>query len=474
MSEGADSRLGAVARWLSRGLGAALVLWAISDDPLIGGAPGFGLAQVLVAAIGLGLAASSFAPLAWNARALALVLSTGFVLVVGEIGVRIVFSARYQRPYHLHEQLIYRLTPGAVREYQREAVNGGERLVYRINRQGYRGEDLRDDAELRIAVYGDSFIQGEFSALEATFTERLEHHVSERSGLDVEVVNAGVAGYGPGQVLRKMELELPELDPDLLVVAIFAGNDFGDLLRNKLVRLDEAGRLVANDFVIGPEVRRGFALRRRELMLKRVLRDAGQTLAYALGLADPPTDALRRMTARERLDHFLAAREEEYRQFVLEGDDVVHALAADTYDADLTVTPDAASARYKIRLMEGVIGEMQALAASRGVPFVLVVVPHPIDVGGHDTAEVDPSRHPHYTPRAMVDALERSGARRSIPTLELFTPFRERGSKAVYFQGFDDHWNDPGQDLAAELLAGFLETRQLVEAARSGARRKDG
>ena len=33
------------------------------------------------------------------------------------------------------------------------------------------------------------------------------------------------------------------------------------------------------------------------------------------------------------------------------------------------------------------------LAAARKIPFVLVPIPHPIDVGGHATAEVDPAVH---------------------------------------------------------------------------------
>ncbi|MCR9093700.1 MAG: SGNH/GDSL hydrolase family protein [bacterium] len=469
MSGEGDSRLGDVARWLSRVLGAALVLWAISDDPLIGGRPGFGLAQGVVAAIGVFVVASSFASAGWNARILALVLSSAFVLSFGEIAVRVLYSARYQRPYHLDEALLYRLTPGAVHDFQHEATNGGERIRYRVNSDGFRGEELEADPRLRVAVFGDSFVQGAFSALEDTFAERLEDELSARLGDGVEVVNAGVAGYGPGQTLRKMEGDVALLDPDLILIAIFAGNDFGDTIRNKLYRLDDAGRLLETDFTIGPEQRRGFTLRRRELILKRVVRDAVRALLPRLGVGGDETDAMVAMTPRERMDRFLEDRAREFDEYIVRGDHVVHALAEDTYDADVSLTPDSASARYKVRLMDEVLGRMQSIAAERGVPIVLIPIPHPIDVGGHPTGEVDRDRYPYYRPRALVGILERIADRRGMPFVELFEGYRALGSEEVYFGGFDDHWNDRGQRLAAEWVADFLMERELVSAARADA-----
>ena len=51
----------------------------------------------------------------------------------------------------------------------------------------------------------------------------------------VQVVNAGVAAYGPDQACLALEADLAAgLDPDLVVLCVFAGNDWGDLLRNKL------------------------------------------------------------------------------------------------------------------------------------------------------------------------------------------------------------------------------------------------
>ena len=43
----------------------------------------------------------------------------------------------------------------------------------------------------RVVVYGDSFVQAEFSRLEDTFAERLKARLVGRFGREIEVVNAG-------------------------------------------------------------------------------------------------------------------------------------------------------------------------------------------------------------------------------------------------------------------------------------------
>src|SRR5208282_2438668 len=122
---------------------------------------------------------------------------------------------------------------------------------------------------------GDSFIQGDFSRTEDTFTERLKAHLSEKMGNRVEVVNAGVAGYGPDQELRRMETELPVLKPNLVIVAIFAGNDFGDLLRDKLYRLSSDGSLQDNPSeFLDDAIVRDMTQSRSEPILRKMVRSA--------------------------------------------------------------------------------------------------------------------------------------------------------------------------------------------------------
>ena len=55
-----------------------------------------------------------------------------------EVGLRVVVGARYRPVNQYDPDRLYRLAPGTVREFRRDPVNGGERIVYRINDDGYR------------------------------------------------------------------------------------------------------------------------------------------------------------------------------------------------------------------------------------------------------------------------------------------------------------------------------------------------
>ena len=112
--------------------------------------------------------------------------------------------------------------------------------------------------------------------------------------------------------------------------------------------------------------------------------------------------------------------------------------------------------------MGAVLARMQTLTSRLSIPMVLLPIPHPIDVGGHDTGEIDAVRYPDYEPRGLVRILEEIAERRGFPVVDLFTPFAELGSEAIYFRGLDGHWNDRGQDFAGELVADFLIRNVLL------------
>lgn len=440
----------------------ALVALAFYDDRFIGGGKGFGWSQAALLAVGLATGALCFAPLAWNARALMLLVSVGLTLTAAEVLLRRVLGPRYYTSVRLDDRLLYRLSPGSQREYTRAAINGGVRVRYGINSGGFRGEELAVPARSpRVVVYGDSFIMAEFSRTEDTFAERLEVHLARRLGTRVEVVNAGVAGYGPDQELRRMQAELPGLRPDLVIVAIYAGNDFGDIIRNKLYRLSADGSLLDNDFAIDPEVERRVKLGRSELILKKALRDAQNRL-----FGDPNTKIPTGKEARrERVEAALKQLVAEYREYVVDGDNVVHELLSDPYNADVSLSPSSDSARYRIELLEQIIARMRATTSEMHVPLMFVLIPSPIDVTDeHESGEVDPELHPEYRRSTLTDILEQICRRKQVPAVNLFGPFRERGAGELYLKGVDDHWNEAGEDFAAELVSDAVIAQGILGA----------
>lgn len=431
-------------------LGALVAAYAASDHPLYGGEPGFGRTQAAIAAAGALLAACALAPAAIASRVLLVAVSSLAALAFTEIAAERLLASRLRPIYQADERLIFRFIPGRESAMTRSPVNGGATVVHRINADGFRGPPLRErGSATRVVVYGDSFIHAFYTAEEETLARRLEHLLAKARGGPVEVVNAGVSSYGPDQVSLKMQDELPRLKPDAVVVAIFAGNDYGDLMRNKMFRLAADGRLEPNAWTLDRKVRTLFELSQRESILKRALSGAaGQLRARA----DDPRAA--------SLEFFLAEAEREYRSFVVDRDPVVTNTHMDYYSADVSLTPDSDSAKYKIALMGAVMARVRDVAASNGVPLTFLFIPHPVDVTDrYDDWRIDRARFPGYRPRNQVEPLEAAAKRLGVAYVSLFDAYRAVDANRLYFHGGDDHWNAEGQRMAAELVASDLHAR---------------
>jgi hypothetical protein len=443
-----------VVRILLLFLGAALVAYAISDHPLYGGEPGFGGLQWLIALAGAALAGCAALPASAASGILLLAVTSLCMLGIAETAGEWLLGPRHRPIYQPDARLIFKFIPGRRSVMTHAPANGGETVLHRINSQGFRGAELAPaGGATRVAVYGDSFVHAFYTRDEETFVAQLGAAMAQRLGRPVEAVNAGVSSYGPDQVALKMEAELPVLKPALAVVAVFAGNDYGDLLRNKMFRVGAEGAALENRWTLDPKVRMWLELSQRESILKRAFRTSfgGRGEAGATGA---------QVGNREFL---LAEAGREYKSFVLDKNDVVTNTHVDYYSADLSLTPDSESARYKVALMRAVLGRIRDVAAKAGVPLAFVFIPHPSDVakGGWEWGPVDKAKYPRYDGRNQVAPLAAAAKELGVPHLDLFGVFEAQGAEALYFRAGDDHWNAAGQKLAAAALADHLAARGL-------------
>jgi hypothetical protein len=160
-------------------------------------------------------------------------------------------------------EVLVTLVLGEQVKFPRHVVDGGFGL--RINQPGARyrhesadvdvefrinGQGMRDDREhayakpagrKRIVSLGDSFTAGYEVQAEESFSAVLERELRAR-GHDVEVLNAGVSGYGNAEACLYLERELFKYDPDVVVISFF-NNDLVDNVRSNLFALRD-GRLV--------------------------------------------------------------------------------------------------------------------------------------------------------------------------------------------------------------------------------------
>ena len=101
----------------------------------------------------------------------------------------------------------------------------------RTNSHGLRDDDepAVERPDLRIVVLGDSHTAG-FCNNRESFAQRLEAHLSmTRPGQRIEALNAAVPGYTFQHYLGAFERMLA-FAPDVAIVALYGGNDFGETL----------------------------------------------------------------------------------------------------------------------------------------------------------------------------------------------------------------------------------------------------
>jgi GDSL-like lipase/acylhydrolase family protein len=352
-----------------------------------------------------------------------------------------------ERPsfYTADPAALYRLRPGTRARYHYPWMAPGEEVEVAINGRGFRGAELaaRKTGQ-RVVVYGDSFVEARSTRIEDTFPVRLGAALAERGLGPVEVVNAGVSGYGPDQVLARLDAELLELRPDLVILALYAGNDWGDLVRDQIFTVDGGGRLARGWPVLDAALRTALEERRgwRALATVRAASRLWTELAAPApaAAAEPPTtQAVLRDCEREYAD-------------ALGHPGRVTNLFRDHYDADLSVRPRSESAVYKRRMMAAVLAEVGRLAAVRSVPLLLVAIPAGSDIAPNHPHRIDATRFPEYRAAALTDGVEQIAAPLRLPLVNLFGPFAERRDRVLYYP-IDGHWNVAAQALAARLTA---------------------
>lgn len=392
-------------------------------------------------------------------RILLLLLSAVLGIGLAEGAARVLFAREFGDVLMLDDTLLYRPIPGAVKYHHLSSANGDRRVEVRYNAQGFRGPALKPAGSARrVVVYGDSFIDAYFAEEPATFCARLGHYLAERLGEPVEVVNAGVRGYGPDQVALKLQQELPALRPDLVIVAFYAGNDFGDVVRNQLFAFDSSGALVRRASRPGARYVEEFQSAQRGPFLLRALarvRDARQRGATPLGL-DP--DSL----AAGQVERWLEDAAREWRESTGQGTGQA-AIFHDGEDVDVAIDPASETARHKVRLTAAVLRHLEQVVAASGTKLAYMVIPPPGDViPGYDVYHVDARRFPGYRPEHLRDAalgvLRPSG----VPVLDLYAPFITHGAEPLFLRADDMHWSPAGQDLAARVVADSVAASGLL------------
>jgi hypothetical protein len=149
----------------------------------------------------------------------------GFAFGVAEVGLRLV-GISYPSFYQVDPQRGHALIPNFSAQWTHEG-NG----FVQINRDGLRDDDHvipKPPATYRLAVLGDSFSEAIQVNADQTFWAELERGLATCPALGnkkLEVINFGVGDYGTAQALMTLKHQVGKYQPDLVLLALFTGND---------------------------------------------------------------------------------------------------------------------------------------------------------------------------------------------------------------------------------------------------------
>lgn len=323
-----------------------------------------------------------------------------------------------------------------------------------LNSKGFRTHEYRpqkDPGTLRVLALGDSFTFDSSSVpLAEMWHQVLGREIAADLQQPVEVISLSQPAVGPRFELRLWELEGARLDPDLVVLGFFVGNDFTDesgvplgagpadrwahrsalwrLVRNLLRRRQATAPAGLDPIDSAPD--------RMPSQAEGRATEGGYELPGYPATYDPATPTL-------PMDRFLAGEAERMR--ILSG-------------------PDSAAFSRLCADAVAVVERMARGVEAVGSRFVVLVIP--------DEAQVDAElRSRLFDPPLPLDVtrpqrcLEKELGQRRIEVVDLLPAFRvEREAHGtLLYKPRDTHWTSRGNRLAGQALAAELLRRGLVQ-----------
>lgn len=319
-----------------------------------------------------------------------------------------------------------------------------------------RERTVGKSGRMRIAVLGDSFVEGLQVADSETFTRQMEELFDEQ----VEVLNFGVGGFGTTQAYETYLKKVRPFRPDMVILAFLSANDMRnnsrelELLYNggteRKMPFPEKG--TDGKWSITPVPEKSSAQNPIVLFLKRYLvlyrflwfEKAKLVAVFSEAPKNKPLSAS--TTASENMSVYLS------RLFVPPQKESLHFQEA--WEAT-----------------DWVIGELQATTEADGARFVLVTLPDVVHISPDPRTMLE-KEYGQTLPNAFdIDYPEKHLAllarERGFLFLDLTPAFRAYRDvhqlTSPYFSfPHDGHWSPRGHELAAKTIVSYLKDNYLV------------
>ena len=314
-----------------------------------------------------------------------------------------------------------------------------------LNSRGLRTHEYAVERQggLRVVALGDSFTWGEVPFAD-TWPVRLQSQLRktlERN--DVEVISLAVPAIGPKFYLRMWELEGRKLQPDLVVVGLFVGNDLTDHSRARpktsryswLVEHSLAARAVRNLVRV---VRSGARTDAGEEQYQPISSEQiGYELpGYAAGF-DPSQKVF---------------KDEEFMRI--------------EWNRMAICLEDNRPLVWRLMRKAGpLLKELDRSVRDSGAVLVIFLIPDEFQVDDELSArlleknDTDPKE---YVPNMPQKILMRYLSENGIHSIDGLEEFRSRSTVENLYRPSNTHWNAAGNQLAAEMIVDYLQASNLL------------
>lgn len=301
-------------------------------------------------------------------------------------------------------------------------------------------------ATRRILFLGDSFVQGYGVPLEQSMVALLEESLNRAAGRPaVEIFNAGVFGYSPLLEYLYLEELMPSVQPDVVMIGLFLGNDVGDdnFYQSQLLAPPADGSVRFSD-------RQWPWTAMDEAIAATDSPEAHRRSRWMIRLRAHLARSLLWRTAEQAFEAHRARREYKAQMAARESftathrDDIRFNLAAVCYPQAEPALRAAYWQPTKLYLRK-----TAEICFTRGVPLILVVFP-PLDLLSEAARFSEP-----------YDIMDELGRELSVPVVHLLDGFRAHASDELIYP-MDGHWNPRGHRVAATILEQELRRMDLL------------
>ncbi len=386
--------------------------------------------------------------------------------------------------------------------YYANKTPDGDSFV-KINSLGIRSEELGDKGNrTRILFLGDSFTFGPYVEVEDTFVKSSEKKL-RKDGYNIENINAGIIGYGPGHELGLYRALRDKIKPDVVVAVVYQNdiNDAGETRLYKSMREHQMRKLLVwVAFALAPNTSNFFlrkfitqdfqekiikfanpvkqisegellaAKKRKSIELqihkKTASPEEKQKIEFALRLMLSNYTQDTQLSPAEIQD-WIEAAVEYIAKYGLGAVDTVQLMYGlfepDYYKISANLEGDGGE--YFNKFAEIMI-RIKKESESRGEKFCIVFIPADV-MYNREKSEASKTFHfkvddQWLTAESKLEMkLEEFSRENSIPVLNLTSSFRAKAPDNYYTFPHDVHFNLQGHKIVSELIADFLEKNML-------------